>query len=78
MLATRPDILRLCLGLFISLFINGITSPAKVEVYDVSGKLLLAKILNTNQIDISYLSKGLYFIKQSTAEVNTVRKFVKE
>jgi hypothetical protein len=47
-------------------------------VYDISGKLLFTKLLNGNQLDISSLAKGLYFIKLSTAEGSLVRKFVKE
>jgi hypothetical protein len=58
--------------------IGGLENTAKAEVYDISGKLLLTKQLNTNQIDISSLAKGLYFIKLSTAEGSVVRKFVKE
>jgi photosystem II stability/assembly factor-like uncharacterized protein len=61
-----------------TLFINGLEISAKAEVYDISGKLLLSKQLNENQIDISSLAKGLYFIKLSTAEGSLVRKFVKE
>jgi len=61
-----------------TLYLEGITKTASVEVYDVSGKLLLNKQLNTNQIDISSLVKGLYFIKISAEEGIVVRKFVKQ
>jgi hypothetical protein len=60
------------------LYIDGLANTATAEVYDISGKLLLSKQLNENQIDISSLAKGLYFIKLSTAEGSVVRKFVKE
>jgi len=61
-----------------SLTIDGLTVIAKAEIYDISGKLLLTKQLNTNQIDISSLAKGFYFIKLTTEKGRVVRKFVKE
>jgi uncharacterized protein (TIGR02145 family) len=61
-----------------TLNIVGLTITAIAEVYDISGKQLLTKQLNTNQIDISSLAKGLYFIKLSTEVGSVVRKFVKE
>lgn len=60
-----------------TLTIVGVTGSTIAEIFDISGKLLLSKQLNTNQIDISSLAKGLYFIKLSTAEGSVVRKFVK-
>jgi hypothetical protein len=61
-----------------NLTINGLSTNATAEIYDLSGKLLFNKQLNTNQIDINSLAKGLYFIKLSTEEGSVVRKFVKE
>jgi hypothetical protein len=61
-----------------ALIIDGLTNTALVEIYDISGKLLLTKQLNTQQLDISLLAKGLYFIKLTTEEGSVVRKFVKE
>jgi hypothetical protein len=63
---------------FQTLHIEGIANSFKAEVYDLSGKFLLTKQINTNQIDINSLAKGLYFIKLSTEEGSVVRKFVKE
>jgi hypothetical protein len=63
---------------FDHLTIEGFTDQTIAQMYDISGKLLLSKQLNTNQIDISSLAKGLYFIKLSTVEGSVVRKFVKE
>jgi trimeric autotransporter adhesin len=59
------------------LTIEGFNEHTIAQVYDISGKLILNKQLNTNQIDISSLAKGLYFIKLSTEEGSVVRKFVK-
>jgi hypothetical protein len=61
-----------------TLTIEGISTTTTAEVYDISGKLLFTKQLNNNQIDISSLARGLYFIKLTTAEGSVVRKFVKE
>jgi hypothetical protein len=61
-----------------TLYINGLSGINTAEVYDISGKLLLSRQLNTNQIDISALAKGLYFVKLSAEEGSVVRKFVKE
>jgi hypothetical protein len=61
-----------------TLYIDGLTIIDKAEVYDLNGKLLLPKQLNTKQIDISPLAKGIYFIKLTTEEGSVVRKFVKE
>jgi hypothetical protein len=61
-----------------TLTINGLSTTATAEIYDLSGKLLLTKQLSVNQIDISTLAKGLYFIKLNTEEGSVVKKFVKE
>jgi hypothetical protein len=47
-------------------------------MFDFSNKLLLIKQINGNQLEISSLEKGLYFIKLNTEEGSVVRKFVKE
>ncbi len=61
-----------------TLYFDGLSNTATAEIYDISGKLLLRKQLNENQLDIRNLAKGLYFIKLSTEEGSVVRKFVKE
>jgi hypothetical protein len=60
------------------LFIDGLPKNVFAEVYDISGKLMLSELQNTNQLDISYLSKGMYFIELTTEEGSMVRKFIKE
>jgi hypothetical protein len=60
------------------LTVKGIQPSATAEVYDLSGKLILNQQLNTNQIDIISLAKGLYFLKLTTPEGSVVRKFVRE
>ena len=61
-----------------TLSIDGLEAYATTEVYDISGKLLLNKTLNSQTIDISSLANGLYFIKLTTKKGSVVRKFVKE
>jgi hypothetical protein len=61
-----------------TLTIDGLSTKAISEIYDISGKLLLTNQLNTNQIDINGLANGMYFIKLTTKEGSAVRKFVKE
>jgi hypothetical protein len=61
-----------------NLYIDGLVNSTLVTVYDLSGKIVLSKQLNGNQLDISMLEKGLYFIKLNTEEGRVVRKFVKE
>ena len=54
-------------------------NPNKIEVYDISGKLILQKngleVSGNNQtnIDLSNTSTGVYFVKIST-ENNTITK----
>jgi photosystem II stability/assembly factor-like uncharacterized protein len=61
-----------------SIFIDGFSDFPLVQIYTLDGKLMLEEQLITNQLDISALANGLYFIKLSTAEGSVVRKFVKE
>jgi N-acetylneuraminic acid mutarotase len=61
-----------------SIIIEGLANTAIAEVYDLSGKIILAQQISTNQIDISTLAEGLYFIKLTSPEGSVVRKFVKE
>jgi hypothetical protein len=60
------------------LIIEGLTQKAIAEVYDISGKLLLAQQLISYQLDVSSLATGLYFIRLITSEGRLVKKFVKE
>jgi len=61
-----------------TLTISGINNSSIVEVYNISGRMLLIKQLTTPEIDISTLAKGLYFIKLTTQGGSVVKKFVKE
>ena len=49
-------------------------------MYDVTGKLILSKNLNSaeSQIDISQLQTGIYFIKIETENASTTKRFIKQ
>jgi hypothetical protein len=52
---------------------------AKVIIFNISGKLILLKEIddNFNQINISELSKGIYFMKIETNETTVTKKVIK-
>lgn len=59
----------------------GTLEPTLIEVYDVSGKLILTKDnLSTTQtnIDLSTVSQGIYFIKISSDNQNIVKRIIKQ
>jgi hypothetical protein len=60
------------------LYIDGLVYPVIASVIDLNGKQMLSTKLNDNQLDISNLGQGLYFIKLFTLEGNIVKKFVKQ
>lgn len=49
-------------------------------IFDITGKLLLNKIINAGsfQLDVSSLAAGLYFLVLETPKGTAVKKFVKE
>lgn len=49
-----------------------------VEIFDTQGKLLLSRSLSQNNIDISSLCAGIYFVKTKNEQGNFVNKIVKE
>lgn len=61
--------------LFISSDLN--MEILNVEVFNSIGEVVLTKIHKDNSIDISHLNSGCYFIKISSDNGSTIRKFVK-
>lgn len=59
-----------------TLTILNLSKKTTANIYDLSGKLLLTKQLNTNdaEINVSQLKKGIYIIKLSNETENTVVK----
>ncbi|MEO8416579.1 MAG: T9SS type A sorting domain-containing protein, partial [Ginsengibacter sp.] len=62
------------------LYIQGINNFSQATISDVSGKVLTHAVVNspTRFIDISVLSKGIYFIKFTSAGYIKTIKFIKE
>ena len=59
-----------------TLFIKGNKNLMNVSVYNMLGKEVLSK-MNTNNIDVKILPKGVYIIKISDDVSQTYRKFIK-
>ena len=58
------------------LFIKGNKNSVNVSIYNILGKEVLS-IMNTNNIDVKALPKGVYIIKISDGVGQTNRKFIK-
>jgi hypothetical protein len=56
------------------------TSSLKVEIYSLTGKLVLNAFLNpsTKALDISALNSGLYIVKMSTNTGVNVKKLIRQ
>lgn len=50
----------------------------EIEIFDTSGKLVKNSISQSDKIDVSYLSSGIYFIKAKTDKGIFVSKFIKK
>jgi hypothetical protein len=61
-----------------TLFISGLTQNSTVSVFDLSGKLLMNKLVVSNQIDIRKLVNGIYTIRIVDKNGITTRKIVKQ
>lgn len=58
-----------------------INGNVKIEVIDALGKVLISedyKELNQTSINVSDLSSGIYFVKISSGDTATTKKFIKE
>ena len=51
-----------------------------IEISNSLGQLVMSKEINASEISIDTRSfqKGFYFVKISSGEINTVKKFVKD
>jgi len=58
------------------LFIEGNVNPVSIIIYNLLGAKVIAKS-NTDKIDVSELSKGVYIINISDGVSQTNKKFVK-
>ena len=64
----------------INISLSNTLNSVTAKVYDVTGKLILSKNLNSaeSQIDISQLQTGIYFIKIETENASTTKRFIKQ
>ena len=58
------------------LTLNTIGNIEKYKIYNISGQLLSENDLNTNKIDVDFLSDGIYFLELKNNESKKVLKFV--
>lgn len=58
--------------------IQSVFSIQKIELFDLSGKLVLRKFNLHNNVNISALTKGIYFLKSYCNNSVTIRKIIKE
>jgi len=54
------------------------SSINKIRIYEITGKLVIEKKGNVNQIDISNLTNGLYLVKIETDKGTITKKIIKE
>ncbi len=59
------------------LYVNGLQN-ANVQIFDLTGKLLINQQNADNQIDVSNLQNGIYSIKITNESGTVIRKFVKQ
>lgn len=57
--------------------INANEKIDSLEVYDISGKLISTHS-NTNEIDVSELTQGMYFLRMNLGNEIVTKKFIKE
>jgi len=58
--------------------IKGIFKINSIEIYNNTGQSILKQTNNSNQIDVSDFTPGIYFIRVQTEKGMEVRKFVKQ
>jgi len=58
------------------LFIQGLSNPTKISVYDILGKLVLSKT-TSSEINVDNLQSGIYILKIVDNQKEIVRKFIK-
>jgi hypothetical protein len=65
---------------FKDFFIMNSIIPSKLEIYDISGKIILKKQLvsGDNKIEIKNLQSGIYILKLNTDKGSSTFKVVKE
>lgn len=60
-----------------ALYLNDITEATRICIYDLNGNVSQAKEVNSNRLDVSNLSPGIYVLKIVTSETTIIKKIVK-
>jgi len=55
----------------------GTNKLTAIEIRDINGRLVLEKIIDDNQIDISSFRKGVYFVTIKTENTQVIKKIIK-
>ncbi|MDX1349410.1 MAG: T9SS type A sorting domain-containing protein [Putridiphycobacter sp.] len=55
---------------------NGVNAPFNVELLDISGKIIMSKVVDNGQLDVSALTSGIYLVKVSQKGMSTTQKLV--
>jgi hypothetical protein len=59
--------------------VNGFSETEAIHIYSMEGKLMISEASNTEEIDVSSLPSGIYFIEISNSEGQKhVQKFIKQ
>jgi len=78
------DLSRINIGLFPNPVINFIqltgdtSNVSSLRIFDIQGKFIKSVYQNANQIDVSGLTQGVYFLKIVSGKKTQISKFIKE
>lgn len=61
-----------------SISIKGLNDKGNIKIYSILGKQLANQKLIQNQVNITHLPTGIYFIKISTDKGNTTKRLIKQ
>ncbi len=62
-----------------TLFITSVNNSIEnISVFSINGQIILSEKENTNQLDVSVLSNGLYFVVVTSENGTAVEKFIKK
>jgi hypothetical protein len=56
------------------LYIKGVDSPVAVRILSLTGKAVLSQVIHKDEINISGLSRGIYFLKVKDQTVKFIKK----
>ena len=60
------------------LYLNIKTDHVSISIFDINGKMVVNKLIEDNQVDISNLQNGIYTIKIGNKTGSIINKFIKQ